>query len=703
MASASATHLEVRPSASSGTGAALSAYRPDIDGLRAVAILSVVLNHAGVPGLTGGFTGVDIFFAISGYLIGGHIYSELRQGAFSYLSFYQRRARRILPAFFAVIAFCLCVALVMLSPEEAWRLGRSASAATLSISNILFWHSANYFDTRSELNPLLMTWSLGVEEQFYALIAPLMVLLVRVRREWMLPSIFAGCAAFLLFSWTALGNHPALVFYLLPARAWELGIGVALAVWEIDRSRDRHVEASTSHARLAGVLGLAGAATMMAPLFLLNSTSAFPGPAALPSALGAVLVIASPAGSICRRAFSFPPLVYVGKISYSWYLWHWPLLAFLRILYGSATPPRGLEFTTILASFAMAVISYSLIEQPLRRSRTAPISLLRRYAAAAAVLLAASAGLWLSHGFPRRFPALAAMQPASAGIEDDPCLADTDIDRPNLSARCVDRSDSGTAVALWGDSHAAALAPALRALAHSQGYSFVELAKSSCPPMMRTSHSVPRHPELAAACFRFNERVMAAIRADPRVRVVVLNASWAGYLSRSWQDGWIVDGLESRGAMPVEQVAQGVFAQSLERTVRALEAARKQVFVMDDVPAFDFEPMWKIATARIPARRALARWLGVPSADDPGAAVSGNKAGAAGATTLLKRAAGAAFVDLKAPFCDASGQCMYRDGDRVLYSDNNHVSPEGARTALHDFRLPAIAESEGNNRSGAGK
>ncbi|MGH9560798.1 MAG: acyltransferase family protein, partial [Terracidiphilus sp.] len=142
-------------------------YRPDIDGLRAVAILSVVLYHGGLLRIGGGFTGVDIFFVISGYLIGGHIYAEIRDGSFSFANFYRRRARRILPAFFAVLAFVLLAGLILLSPIDLARLARSACAAAVSASNILFWHSASYFDTRSDLNPLLMTWSLGVEEQFY--------------------------------------------------------------------------------------------------------------------------------------------------------------------------------------------------------------------------------------------------------------------------------------------------------------------------------------------------------------------------------------------------------------------------------------------------------------------------------------------------------------------------------------------------------
>ena len=166
-------------------------YRPDIDGLRAIAILSVVLFHSGLIRLSGGFTGVDIFFVISGYLIGGHIRLELRTGTFSYRRFYQRRAKRILPVLYAVIVFTLGAGLLLLSPRDLEPLGRSAVAATLSVSNILFWRTANYFAGSSDRNPLLMTWSLGVEEQFYLAVPLLMAAIARWRSRWLLPAIAA--------------------------------------------------------------------------------------------------------------------------------------------------------------------------------------------------------------------------------------------------------------------------------------------------------------------------------------------------------------------------------------------------------------------------------------------------------------------------------------------------------------------------------
>jgi len=336
-------------------GASSRVYRPDIDGIRAIAILSVVLYHAGVPQISGGFTGVDIFFVISGYLIGGHIYSDLMTGSFSYLHFYRLRAKRILPAFYAMFAFTIVAALVLLSPFEAWEFSKSAIAATLSSSNIYFWRHTNYFDTQNVFNPLLMTWSLGVEEQFYVVIPVLLGLLARIQRNLILLAVLTLCVLSFLLSWRELGSHPFAVFYLLPTRAWELGVGVALAIAELRRKR------SIMPVSLVEWVSLTGLFLMLVPMALLTAASPFPGAAALPSVLGTALIIATPTSWINRRLLSLAPLVFIGKISYSWYLWHWPILSFLRIISGGILPP-GVVALAITASLGMAFASYFFIE-----------------------------------------------------------------------------------------------------------------------------------------------------------------------------------------------------------------------------------------------------------------------------------------------------------------------------------------------------
>jgi peptidoglycan/LPS O-acetylase OafA/YrhL len=667
-------------------------YRPDIDGLRALAILSVVLCHANVPRITGGFTGVDIFFVISGYLIGGHIYSEVRAGSFSYLRFYQRRAKRILPAFFAVMAFTLVAALVLLSPLEAARCARAAFAATLSVSNLLFWHSANYFQTKSDLIPLLMTWSLGVEEQFYAVIPVLLVLVARIRRNWTLPAILAVCALSFLLAQYQLDGHSQrafqAAFYLLPGRAWELGVGVALAVAEQRATR------APTLARFSLAMGLAGVILIVAPLFLLNAHSLFPGAAAVPSVLGTAMLIAVPASWVNRRLLSLPPLVFVGRVSYSWYLWHWPLLSYLNILCG-AKLPRAAPLVAIAVAFAVAVLSFFFIEQPFRRSASPPRPLLLRYALVSAGLLAACAAIWLSHGLPQRYPQLARMEAANPPLSSDPCLIDNDDDQPNLSARCYDPADPRPSVALWGDSHAAALAPGLRSAAIEQGYGLVQLNKAACLPLSGALRYIPLIPAQAATCLSFNRRVLTLLQSDARIRIVILAGDWAGCFDRTWERGWLTDDPAHASAMPSLDAVRALFIASLRAQIETLRAAGKTVLVLEDIPNFDFDPLERVRTARIPARGILAGWLGVSDSLDSGFAPNGVGSADALAVATLRQAVssedGVELIDLKPAFCSGAGHCAYRDGDRLLYADSGHLTLYGAHYAVRNLRLPALA------------
>ena len=678
----SATIAQTAPSSSS---AARHTYRPDIDGLRALAILSVVFYHAGLPWLKGGFFGVDIFFVLSGYLIGGHIYAELRAGAFTYREFYRRRAKRILPAFFAVVIFTLLAGFILLSPAEMTLLSRSAFAATLSASNLLFWGTDNYFAAKSDLNPLLMTWSLGVEEQFYLVIPLLMALMARIRRSLILPAILAVCILSFGFAWGAQASYPMAAFYLLSARAWELGIGVALAVAELN------LKTTQPRPRRTLLLSVAGLCLLLTPIFLLSAVAAFPWPTALSSVVGTAILIALPASFINRRLLALAPLVFIGRVSYSWYLWHWPLLAFLHILYGDRLPVAT-ALLAIALSFGAAVLSYFFIEQPFRRSRRAPAQLLACYAVFSATLLAICAAVWLSRGIPQRFPARANMEAADRTIKNDPCLA-SDADRPNLSAQCFDVSAMRPSVALWGDSHAAALAPALRSSANEQGYGFAELAKNSCTPLIGATHYIPRLPLLAAACLRFNRSTFDLLQSDRRISVIVLVASWAAPLNRSWLDGWLTADPAHEPRVPTPEATRQLYVESLAGTIRALRAAGKQVIVLKDTPAFGFDPIMRIRAARIPARHLFAQMLGVRGDDDPGSARPAGDASIPIANSVLEEAVsqfpGVPLIDLAPALCATPTKCAYRDGDTLLYVDSTHLSPAGATRALASFPLPA--------------
>jgi peptidoglycan/LPS O-acetylase OafA/YrhL len=668
-------------------------YRPDIDGLRAIAVLSVVLFHAGVPRFTGGFTGVDIFFVISGYLIGGHIFSELRSGTFSYLRFYQRRAKRILPACYTVFLFTILASLVLLSPYEAAQLGRSALASTLSASNILFWKTSGYFDQRSELNPLLMTWSLGVEEQFYLVIPMLMALLVRIRKSWLLPSTLIFCIASFIFAAHELGTHPTLVFYMLPPRAWELGAGVALAIAELG------VEHFVLPRPLSQLVGVGGLACIVAPVFLLSLTTPFPGAAALPSVAGTAMLLAARTSWINARLLSLPPLMFVGRISYSLYLWHWPLLALGRVVYGGKLPPAA-SAVLVSVAFLAAVLSYYWIEQPFRKSTLAPAPLLLRYGLVSLVMMAICAAVWLSHGVSKRYPQLAAMENSGIGLVTDPCLAPYGRNKPNLSSTCDDTSSQGPAIAIWGDSHSAALAPGLRSAAAGSHYRFLQFGKSSCPPLVGATRYLPAHPLLAPECVHFDRSVLALLEADHSVQVVVLAAFWGAPFHQNVEDGWLIPdssaGLAGEREVPPLAASRKLFTDSLTSTVQALQASGKKVIVFEDVPMFDADPLWRVRTTRIPLRRELTGLLRLQAGTDPGVAAPSESPTSLAIQTFLQQTISSLphveVVDLKAELCSGPNQCTYREGDQLLYSDTQHLSADGAEYALRHFQLPPLRE-----------
>lgn len=667
-----------------GKNASVNSYRTDIDGLRALAILSVLLYHSGVPLFSGGFTGVDIFFVISGYLIGGHIFSELGSGTFSFASFYQRRAKRILPAFYLVLAFTILAALLLLSPYEAAQFGRSAFWAALSASNILFWKTTGYFDLKSELNPLLMTWSLGVEEQFYAVIPLLLVLLTRVRRNLVLPVVLLSCVMSFLFAVREVGVHPTMVFYLLPARAWEMGIGVGLAIAE---RKGRIAWLST----LAQALGVAGLLLVLTPVFLLTVATPFPGVAALPSVLGTALLLATPSSWISKRLFSLPPLVFVGRISYSLYLWHWPLLALARVVCGGKLNPV-VTVAMIAASFVAATLSYLFVEQPFRRSRRAPVPLLFRYAVVSAVVLAVCAILWLSNGISMRNPSLAKVEASGVSLVEDPCLAAYGSSKPNLSPGCNDPSTDKPKVALWGDSHSAAMAPGLRDAALAQGYAFEELSKASCPPLTGATRFVAEHPTLAADCLQFNKSALDLLKSDHNIRVVVLAAYWAAPFHQTPRDGWLTGDLAHQREVPTLEASNQLFEKGLTASIQSLLGAGKKVIVLDDVPRFEIDPLWRVRTNRIPLRRYLALHMGLQGHDDAGYDSPTDTKFVVQTSTLLQQAIanlnGATLVDLKPEFCNSSNQCLYRNQDSLLYVDPQHLSADGAKFALRGFHLP---------------
>lgn len=465
-----------------------SAYRPEIDGLRSVAVIPVILFHAGFAPFAGGYVGVDVFFVISGFLTTSILIRDLDAGRFSLLTFYERRARRILPALTLVVLCCMPFAWAWMLPHQLVDFGQSVIAVALFASNFLFWIESDYFAPATEEKPLLHTWSLGVEDQYY-LVFPVFLLLVwRFGRAPVFWSIVVLSALSLGWSHWIGRHNPSANFYLPISRAWELLAG-SLTAFAVAR---RGLQANSWLALLA----LLGLVAIVVPIFLYDSATPFPGLYAIPPVLGTLLVILfAGRGTLVHRALSLRPMVWIGLISYSAYLWHQPLFAFAR-LRTVGDPSQALMLTLCGLTLVLAYASWRFVEQPFRGST--PLlpdraKLLWASGAALAGLVALSLPAQMTNGLPQRFDDdVLNRQAEIAALAADrhrlvlsgQCQFNRRGEHRTLVTflthwDCKAEGISGPRFAVFGDSHAADRAMALRLA----GASVTHLGGAGCPAL----------------------------------------------------------------------------------------------------------------------------------------------------------------------------------------------------------------------------
>lgn len=399
-------------------------YRPEIDGLRAIAVLSVVIFHAeflllGKTFLTGGFLGVDIFFVISGYLITSIIVKGLNEGSFSFKNFYERRARRILPILFVVMLASIPFALLNLTPEEMKDYGNSVLYSIFFTSNFWFWGEDPYWATNSLLKPFLHTWSLSVEEQFYFIMPPLLIAIYRYGKEKMLLVLGALGLASLIFAQWASGSYPEFSFYLLPTRMWELLAGALLAVVEIKRGRE------SSH-RLMKFLPALGLILVCVPFFYFDEKTKHPSFLTLIPIVGTMMIIwFAQKGDGITKLLSSKAFVGVGLLSYGLYLWHYPIFAFGRMMIENPTNTH--KIIGILLAFLITVTTYFTIEKPFRNRAKFPKKIVVRSLATALVLIAVFNFQARSSGYSSRVPEFLNMH--SEGIKNNKWYSGANADR----------------------------------------------------------------------------------------------------------------------------------------------------------------------------------------------------------------------------------------------------------------------------------
>lgn len=649
----------------------LPRYRPEIDGLRAIAILPVVFFHAHMPGFSGGYVGVDVFFVISGYLITAIVARGVSEGNFSFARFYERRVRRIFPALFFVLACCTLAALFLFPPGLLINYGKSLAAVVLFLANFLFYHrapGAGYFDTGSVAEPLLHTWSLSVEEQFYLLLPVGLVLIHRWARRYLkLALIVAAACSFALALWL----EPVAAFYLLPARAWELLTGSLLAVGGFPAFRGR---AQRETAALLGIAAIAAAVT----LFDKKTGNSFPY-ALLPCFGAALIIHASDAGaSIVKRLLSMQPLTFIGAISYSLYLWHWPLLFFAGY-YQMKTLDWPPTLGLLLASMAMAVISYHWVEKPFRRSGgigTRP-RILRWGAVAIAVALAAGIALDALHGIPQRFHGetralIAANEAVLAqhGVGSACWHWHDEIHDASEAARCPIGVGQPRNILLWGDSHLAMLQSAFQRL-HDQGAmggrGALFAVSLGCTPTQGIEILGPNTNCGSLAHFT----LLRAEQSDVDTVFFIFSSWWVAYPAPFCVTA---DGVCRRNVTSPAEIQNLVLAE-LGRNIAALRASGKTVIVSLPFPVYDHSiPELEIHNAMF-ARYGSVLQPREKNLDDYRERLR---------QTVL--AQGGLLFDPREDLC-AGNECIYQSAGVSLYLDDSHLA--ASTTKVLDRALAA--------------
>jgi peptidoglycan/LPS O-acetylase OafA/YrhL len=541
-------------------------YRRDIDGLRAIAVLLVVLNHVGFTAFGGGYIGVDVFFVISGYLITRKTAPDIAQGRFSFADFYLRRVRRLLPAFIAMALVTSLVAACVLLPRDLAGYSKSLLAALLSVANVFFWRASNgYFSPTADELPLLHTWSLAVEEQYYLFWPVLLLLGYRLLgvRRWGQLAVLLALGGLALSEWAARAQ-PNAAYYLLHARAFELLVGSLLALhWE------RLPRPSVGQ---SGFLGLAGLALILVPAFSLDHHSRFPGLNALWPCLGAALLIwtGESRQGPARWLLAQRPLVFIGLISYSLYLWHWPLMAFAN--YMEVPKDLALRLGLVAVSLLLGALSWRFVEQPFRgRPRHSPPLIFAGLYMAPLLVGALAVGLTLKfQGFPQRYDAdTAAMVEAldssfvkargSCFIEEFGNVATQwSPDRCRLGAVDRPRAD----VLVVGDSHAAASTGMLDVLLKDAGLRGYDMTRSGTLylPGLDGVHITRPGNRLDLSIPLTAPVVTQAIRTGG-YRYVVLGGRWPMYLEGMNEAGLSAYNVLQRqgdGATPAELLREGL-------------------------------------------------------------------------------------------------------------------------------------------------
>ena len=636
-------------------------YRPEIDGLRAIAVIPVIFFHAGLPLFTGGFVGVDIFFVISGYLITTIILAELEAGKFSIAHFYERRARRILPALFLVLGVCLPFAWLWLMPDDLSEFTGSVIAVLGFSANIFFWRHSDYFDAATELKPLLHTWSLGVEEQFYVFFPIFLLLAWRMRRTGIAVFLMIGSLLSLALAQYGASLKPVASFFLLPTRGWELAIGSLIALYLNDNAQDKengHVPPALSQ-----MLSLAGLGMIIYSILVFHKETPFPSLYALvPTAGAALLILFARPNTVVGRLLAGRFLVAVGLVSYSAYLWHQPLFSFAR--HRSLTDLNPVVIASLIAlTFGLAYLTWRFVERPFRQKAVVSKRVLWGSAAGCALILASFAvGLQVT---AEEFQSNIHRE-SQAQFRAYTCMFEQDQTHETLlENRChqppgpaaheaVESLPTSKRYVLYGDSLAAHLYPGLAStLGESQ---IVQLTGGACRAIR--SMDTPR-------CLEFYDWFVAEYVPNNAADGILVSSSWLSEYDR---------------------LGDKVFREKLRNLFVRLQGNRVLVYSM-------------AASLKVDVHRYYYKLETYGHAVPPNLEMEGDDLTLVN-SVLREEAArfGFEFVDISEQFC-SDGQCQVAKDGVLQFSDARHLTvPGSVRVAESTYEL-ITGESSGEPTS----
>ncbi len=640
-------------------------YRPEIDGLRAIAILSVILFHAGFLWMQGGFLGVDVFFVISGYLITQVIAEELDQGSFHFGHFWLRRARRILPALICMVLVSFLVAWFLFLPDDFKNMGRSGIALSVFVSNIYFWLKSGYFAPPAATEPFLHTWSLGVEEQFYLLFPLLFYALTRCARVFRTTLIFSFMFLSFILMLLEIKQYEIATFFLLPMRAWELLLGSVAALYFLKKENDWPDYFNTIGSSLG--LFMIGVAVLF-----YNQNASFSAWGQIVACVGAVSIIATNQSRLTGvgRLLSHRFLVGIGLISYSLYLWHWPLLVFAS--YVSVVKLTSSQVILILlVSVALAWLSYRWIETPFRQKHI--LAQAKTFTLVAILMSALIAGIGLlvdlKNGFPNRLsPSIFNVYEAA---QDQPLASCKIINiSKNLSICTNAPLNQNPDLIIWGDSHAYMLLPLIEKMAaqyHLKYWSY------SCIPVLDV-YTVSESKSLAdSSCTASNHDMMQLIR-QRHLKNVLFSSFWEQFVEgreipiegAGQRDPFYADA-NIKSSTPEQ--ARAVFEKHFIDTVDQLEGMGVHIWIVKDVPFFQFWPSNQLVK--------ILKYGGNPNEiGRPLSELTEREAFVDSVFNQIKSSE-VTFINPDSILCDAAGFCHGARDGQSLYFDFNHLSVYG--------------------------